>query len=102
MQALNTPKTKKIYFSNHALLRMQQRGIKERTFSLFKDYGHLTYSRDGAVVLSLNKIEKSFLRSDLGKHAFKKVEKELNSYFVLSQDGTVITAAKAYKKVRRH
>ena len=101
MQTLNTHKTKKINFSNHALLRMQQRGIKERTFSLLKDYGHFTYSR-GAVVLSLNKIEKSFLRSDLGKHAFKKVEKELNSYFVMSQDGTVITAAKSFKKVRRH
>ena len=101
MQALNTPKTKKIYFSNHALLRMQQRGIKERTFSLLKDYGHFTYSR-GAVVLSLNKTEKSYIRSDLSKQAFKKVEKELNSYFVISQNGTIITAAKAYKKVRRH
>jgi len=102
MQTLNTLKTKEFSFSNHALLRMQQRGIKKRTLSLFIDYGHLTYSTDGAVVLSLNKIEKSFLRSDLGKHAFKKVEKELRSYFVISQDGKVITAAKSFKKVRRH
>jgi len=81
---------------------MQQRGIKKNCFELFKDYGHITHLRDGALGLSLNKLEKSFIRSDFSKSEFNKIEKQLNSYFVISKDGKVITAAKSIRKLRRH
>ncbi len=92
---------KTIRFSRHALLRMDQRGINKKTFFLFRDYGHLTYVRD-ALVLSLDKREKKFIQSDLDKKIYKKLEKQLDAYFVISHDDTVITAAHSYKKIRRH
>jgi hypothetical protein len=102
MQTINSIKNKKLKFSNHALTRMNQRGIKDKTITIFQDYGHLTHVRNGAVVLSLDKREKFYIRSDLDKQTYKKYEKQLNSYFVISNEGTVITAARSYKKVRRH
>ena len=102
MQSIELIKNKKIRFTRHALTRMNQRGIKIKTFSLLKDYGHLNYTRNGALVLSVDKREKCFIRSDLGKKNFKKFEKQLNTFFVISEEGVVITAARSYKRVRRH
>ena len=100
MQTLNSIKNKKIKFSNHALIRMNQRGISEKTFPVFQNYGHLTYVKE-AMVLSLDQREKKYIRSDLDEKTFRKIEKQLNTYYVISHDGTVITAARSYRKLRR-
>ena len=50
----------------------------------------------------LNKQKRDFLRADIGKNIYTKMEKQLSAYAVISEDEEVlITVGHRLKKVRR-
>lgn len=89
---------KKLIFTNHALVRTQQRGISSRAISTILGYGHYSFVKGGAKSWMMNKQEKKFARADLGQE-FIKIEKQLG-FLVISGKGVVITAGHSYKRVR--
>jgi len=88
----------KLRISKHAERRCQQRGISPLAIETILDYGHFNYV-GGAKSWSMNRLEKSFARHDLGKE-YKNIEKKLG-FLVVSHDGTLITAAHKMKRLKR-
>ena len=89
---------KELNFTNHALVRTQQRGISSRAISTILEYGHYSFVKGGAKSWMMNKREKEFAKADLGQE-YIKIEKQLG-YLVISSEGVVITAGHSYKRVR--
>lgn len=78
--------------THHAQARMQQRAIPPSAIDVLMDYGEHR-RHDGAEVYYLTKRSRNRVRKDVGKQAFLKLEKALDAYLVVADNGTVITAA---------
>lgn len=79
-------------FTQHAQTRMQQRAIPLSAADVLIDYGeHRRHA--GAKVYYLTRRSRSQVLKTVGKQAFLKLEKALDAYLVVGDDGTVITAA---------
>ena len=98
MESINNKGLKDIKFSNHSIIRSQQRGISSRAISTILEYGHYTFVKGGAKSWMMNKREKEFAKADLGQE-YIKIEKQLG-YLIISSEGVVITAGHSYKRVR--
>lgn len=78
--------------SNHASARIQQRGIPYAAVDAILAYGRRR-RHQGADVYFLDKASRGRMAQSLGSKAYSKLERSLNSYLVVGDDGTVITAA---------
>ena len=98
MESINNKGLRDIKFSNHSIIRSEQRGISSRAISTILEYGHYSFVKGGAKSWMMNKREKEFAKADLGQK-YIKIEKQLG-YLVISSEGVVITAGHSYKRVR--
>lgn len=78
-------------FTHHAEARMKQRGISLQAVDALMAYGEYRRHR-GAEVCYLTRHSRSRMLKDMGKSAFMKLEKALDAYVVVSDEGAVITA----------
>lgn len=85
--------------TKHSKLRAKQRGIKSRVIEVLFCYGVTRRTRDGAESLSFTKEVLAEIKADLGPRIFKMCGKLKNAYIVVSNEGTLITAAHSYRKV---
>lgn len=86
-------------FTHHAEARMQQRGISHQAVDALMAYGEYRRHR-GAEVCYLTKQSRSRMLKDMGKPAFMKLEKALDAYVVVSDEGTIITAGHRYHRLK--
>lgn len=86
--------------SDHARIRMQQRGIPPLVLDCLLEYGHAEYDHHGALVVYFDKVARQKLeRAGLQR---TKLEKHLNAYAVVACDGTVKTVGHRYKRIPRN
>lgn len=86
--------------SKHAEARSQSRGIKDLSLDLIKRFGHPIKSRDDSEIWIANKrARREILR--LIKAVRRNFERPHPLYFVEASDGTVITAGRRTRKIRR-
>ena len=85
--------------TNHAQTRIQQRGIPAQAVDVLLSYGRRRRHR-GADVYFLDKPARTRVASSIGRSAFTKIERALNSYVVVSDDGAVITAAHRLQRLK--
>ena len=86
-------------FTHHAEARMQQRGISHQAVDALMAYGEYRRHR-GAEVCYLTKQSRSRMLKDMGKPAFMKLEKALDAYVVVSDEGAIITAGHRYHRLK--
>lgn len=86
-------------FTHHAEARMQQRGISQHAVDVLMTYGEYRRHR-GAEVCYLTRQSRTRMLKDLGKQAFLKLEKVLDAYLVVSDDGDVITAGHRHHRLK--
>lgn len=89
-------KALKMIISNHALQRMQQRGINDLAVNLLLSYGTRIH-QSGSEVVKLDKGDKKRLFKqikDLANH-LEKLEK----LYLIETDGVIVTAALQYKRL---
>jgi hypothetical protein len=79
--------------TTHARVRMQQRGIPEAALDVLLEYGREAHDHRGAVIVLFDKRSRKRLRERVGT-GFRKVERWLNAYAVLSNNGAVITVGR--------
>ena len=87
--------------TQHAKARMQQRGITLTTLNSLLDYGAQSHDHRGATIVFFDKKAKSRLLRDSGRAAYRVVEKQLNAYAVVDNDGSVVTVGHRNKRIPR-
>lgn len=78
--------------THHAERRMQQRGIPLAAVDAILSYGRRR-RHDGADVYYLDRKARGRMAHAMGAKSYCKIERSLNSYLVVSDDGAIITAA---------
>lgn len=85
--------------TRHAETRMQQRSISRRAVEMLITYGEYRRHR-GAEICYFSKGSRLRMLQDLGKRAFLKLEKILDAYLVVSDDGAIITAGHRHHRLK--
>lgn len=88
--------------TQHARLRMQQRGIPRQAVDYVLAYGRVSHDHRGARVFWLDKRCKARLGREEGRQVVRRLDKHLNAYAVMGPDGMVLTVGHRYRRIRRH
>lgn len=88
-----------MYVTKHAQTRMQQRGIRPEAVNAILNYGERRRYQ-GADVYFLDKGARNRLAISLGRKTYSKLERSLNSYLVVGDDGALVTAAHRLKRLK--
>ena len=86
--------------SNHARIRMQQRGIPLLVIDWLAAYGQVAH-QPGSEVFYFNKHSRKALKRDLGKGSLRGYSKCLDAYMVCAE-GRICTVGHRFKRVVRH
>jgi hypothetical protein len=87
--------------TDHARVRMQQRGIPPTALECLLDYGRVEHDHRGAAIVYLDKAARRRLAREQGAAVLKQLGKRLGAYAVLGTDGTVMTVGHRYKRIWR-
>lgn len=88
--------------TRHCHERLQQRAIPDMIAGLLLDYGSRQRSH-GADILFVDKRGRKEIRRAIGGHRnMRLIEPFLNVMLIVSDDGTLITAARRTRRIRRN
>ena len=79
--------------TEHAEIRLQQRGIHPHTLDLLLDYGEEKRVRDGGISYFFTKNRIRNASKHTKKEELVLMEKQRDAYIVVSPNGAIITAA---------
>lgn len=85
--------------TNHAQARLQQRAISNEAVDALIAYGERR-RRKGADIYFLNKQSRRRVANALGPQKYRRIERSLNSYLVIADDGCLITAAHRHQRLK--
>jgi hypothetical protein len=86
--------------TDHAAIRLQQRGIPSWFLGLLVDHGRSRHDGHGAVIKTVDKSTRRQLRTLLSRTQYAAAERYFDVYAVLAADQAVVTAA--HRTRRRH
>lgn len=89
-----------IQTTKHAAVRQQQRGIPPLIMEWLASYGTASYDHHGAEILYFDKHSRKALAKDVGDEVVSRLGSLLDTYAVVSGDGTVITVGHRFKRVK--
>ena len=89
----------KVTLTAHAETRANQRGIRRETMAILLDYG-VAKIRGGAEVIYMDQAARRKAREDLGEKVYARIERALDAYLVVAEDGRVMTCAHRRKPLR--
>ena len=84
--------------TNHFTRRSQQRCICDVVIQALLQYGEQRSSKNGIDSLFFTKRALTDIKNDHGPSVFKACEKRRNTYIIVSDEGTLITVARSYRK----
>lgn len=88
-----------MYMTQHAQTRIQQRGIPSSAVDAILAFG-CSKRHHGADVYFLDRQSRSRVANSLGRKQYAKIERSLDSYLVVSDDGAIITAAHRKQRLK--
>src|SRR4051812_27346651 len=97
----DTGRTAMADLTQHAEVRMQQRGIAITTLQSLLAYGAEAHDHRGATIVYFDKKARTRLLKASGRAAYCALEKQLNTYAVVSTDGAVITVGRRNRRLPR-
>jgi hypothetical protein len=86
-------------YTSHGAARCRQRGIQQEIVDVLLDYGQQG-RHQGADVIYMNKESRLRASRELGKRVFARIADRLDAYLVVSDDGTIITAAQRLRRLK--
>lgn len=92
----------KARMTDHARVRMQQRGITEPVLECLLAFGSSAHDHRGGELIYFDHHARTRLRRAQGDDIFKKQEPKLDAYAVLAEDGAVLTVGHRTKRINRH
>ncbi len=88
-------------FSSHCRVRMQQRAIPSVIAQLLLDHGSRMRHAGADVVFADKHARRRIRRAVGGARNMRTVEPWLDTYFVVADDGSLVTAARRTDRLRR-
>ena len=88
--------------TQHAVARMQQRGIKAQAVEMLFHFGAKEHDHRGATILYFDKPARGRLCHQYGTKQFKRIEGQLNTYAVIAKNGTIVTVGHRTKRINRN
>lgn len=85
--------------TRHAETRSNQRGIHREVMDVLLAYG-ASKIRHGGEVVYMDQASRRKARKELGRTTYARLERSLDSYLVLADDGQVLTCAHRARKFR--
>ena len=90
-----------IALTDHARMRMQQRGIPQSQLEWLLEYGSERYDRCGKLWLSYDHKGKKLMRKYLSSDILKRIK--LDTYGVIAEEnGVLVTVGHRTKRFHRH
>ena len=86
-------------YTNHAKARCQQRGIRSEVVDALISFGECKRHRGGDVYY-MDRKARARARGSLNTTNYKRVVDQLDTYVVMADDGSIITAAKRRIKLK--
>lgn len=86
-------------YTNHASIRCQQRGIRGEVVEALLAFGRRR-TRHGAEVYFMDKTARSRALADLGRDGYRRIADGLDTYLVVADDGSIVTAAKRLRRLK--
>jgi hypothetical protein len=82
-----------IHLTEHAAVRMQERGIPGWYLRLLVEHGKTTHDGHGAVLKSVSKSTRQRLRNVLSRREYARAERYFGVYAVVAPGQAVVTTA---------
>jgi hypothetical protein len=79
-----------LLLTDHARVRLQQRGITEPVLECLLTYGSTVHDHRGGELVFFDHHARDRLRRTKGAEVFKKIEPKLDTYAVIVEDGVVL------------
>lgn len=90
-----------IAVTDHARMRMQQRGLQQSQIEWLLEYGSERYDRCGKLWLSYDRKAKKLMRKYLPSDILKRIK--LDTYGVIAEEnGVLVTVGHRTKRFHRH
>lgn len=93
MMTVHSATAPQIRLTQHAAVRLQQRGIPAWFVLLLVQHGNSAHDGHGAVIKSVTKATRQRLAKVLERKVFVKAERWFDVYAVVSGDHAIVTAA---------
>ena len=94
--------TPSFHLTNHAAIRLQQRGIPPWFLSLLVRHGKTAHDGHGAVLKTVDKDTRRRLQTVLSRTEYAEAERYFDVYAVVVDDEVVVTAAHRTRRRRLH
>ena len=91
-----------IQITDHARVRIQQRGIPEDVLPFLFKYGKKMHDKRGGKVLYLDKSGRERIRRECDQQTLNRLSDKLDVYAVLNENLGVITVGHRYRRITRH
>ena len=91
------PWTRDIALTNHAEQRSQQRGIRADVMDVLLSHGNTKISH-GCEVIYMDQPARRRARAALGRTVYAQLERALDAYLVVGENGVVVTCAHRGKR----
>jgi hypothetical protein len=78
-------------FTQHARVRLQQRGIPRDVVQELLDFGREIHNHRGSSVLFFDRQARERLRGAQGNAAYRRLESHLNTFAVIGKQGQIVT-----------
>ena len=88
--------------TQHAAIRMQQRGIKEQTLDCLFRFGSKIHDSRGCVIVFFDKQSRKRLKEAPNLELLRPMESQMDAYAVVSMRGEVLTVGHRIKRINRH
>lgn len=89
-------------YSEHARVRMQQRGVPPLIVEWLLQYGAVVHDHHGARIRYFDKESRKRIRREKGDIVLRRLHELLDCYAVVAEDGTIVTVGHGYARMQRH
>jgi hypothetical protein len=87
--------------TEHARIRMQQRGIPQAALEVLLDYGREAHDHRGCVIVLFDKQARRRLATEMARKRLKIPGRWLDAYAVIAEDAAVVTVGHRQRRFAR-
>jgi hypothetical protein len=88
--------------TKHAAVRMQQRGIKDKTLDCLLKFGSKIRRDRGCFMMFFDKQARNRLQKIVDSNLYIFIQSQIDAYAIVSANGEVLTVGHRFRRINRH